>query len=85
VQSPVEQLLIELLFVYVAELKQLETTATDQNLIPEEIKSRLNSGNSCYHSVQNLFSSHHLSKNVKLKLYKNIILLVVCVGTKLGL
>jgi len=28
----------------------------DQNSIPEEIKSRLRSGNACYHSVQNLLS-----------------------------
>ncbi|PNF29998.1 hypothetical protein B7P43_G06210 [Cryptotermes secundus] len=30
---------------------------TDRNLIQEEIKRRLNLGNSCYHSVQNLLSS----------------------------
>jgi hypothetical protein len=40
----------------------------------EEIKSRLNSGNACYHSVQSLLSSHLLSRNVKVKIYKNIIL-----------
>jgi hypothetical protein len=34
--------------------KYLGTTLTDQNSIQEEIKSRLKSGNSCYHSVQNL-------------------------------
>jgi hypothetical protein len=60
-------------------------TVTDQNLIQEESKSRLNSGNSCYHSVQNLFSSRLLSENVKIKLYKNVILFVVYVGGKLGL
>jgi hypothetical protein len=32
-------------------------TVTNQNLIQEEIKRRLNSGNACYHSVQNLLSS----------------------------
>jgi hypothetical protein len=31
----------------------LGTTLTDQNYIHEEIKSGLNSGNVCYHSVQN--------------------------------
>jgi hypothetical protein len=30
---------------------------TKQNDIHDEIKSRLNSGNACYHSVQNLTSS----------------------------
>jgi hypothetical protein len=37
-------------------------TVTDQNLIQEEIKRRLNSGNACYHSVQNFLSSCLLSK-----------------------
>jgi glycerol-3-phosphate O-acyltransferase len=35
----------------VAKFKYLETTLTDQNCMQEEIKSRLNSGNTCYHSV----------------------------------
>jgi hypothetical protein len=49
-------------------------------LIQEEIKRRLNSGNACYHSVQNLLSSHLLSKNVKVRIYKTIILPVVLYG-----
>jgi hypothetical protein len=40
----------------------------------EEIKSRINSGNVCYHSVQSLLSSRLLSRNVKVKIYKTIIL-----------
>jgi hypothetical protein len=36
-------------------------------LIHEKIKSRLNSGNACYHSVQNLLSSRLLYKNVNIK------------------
>ena len=47
---------------------------TNQNCIPEEIKSRLRSGNACYHSVQNLLSSRLLSKNLKIKIYRIIIL-----------
>jgi hypothetical protein len=43
------------------------------------------SGNACYHSVQNLLPSHLLSKNVKIRIYKTINLLVVCMGAKLGL
>jgi hypothetical protein len=39
------------------------------NSIHEEIKSRLKSGNACYHSVQNLLCSSLLSKNVKVKIY----------------
>ena len=47
-------------FERVEEFKYLGTTLTKQNSIPEEIKSRLRSGNACYHSVQNLLSSRLL-------------------------
>jgi hypothetical protein len=45
------------LFENVAKFKYLEMTLTNQNDICDEIKNRLNSGNACYHSVQNLLSS----------------------------
>jgi hypothetical protein len=64
----------------VSQFKYLGTTVTNQNLIQEEIKRRLNSGNACYHSVQNLLSSRLLSKNVKVRIYKTVILLVVLYG-----
>ena len=51
------------------EFKYLGTTLTNQNSIAEEIKSRLKSGNACYHSVQNLLSSRLRSKNLKVKIY----------------
>jgi hypothetical protein len=44
-------------FERVEELKYLGTNVTDQNSIQEEIKSRLNLGNACYHSMQILLSS----------------------------
>jgi len=46
----------------VEEFKYLGITLTNRNSIAEEIKSRLRSGNACYHSVQNLLSSRLLSK-----------------------
>jgi len=53
---------------------------TNQNSMQEESKSRLKSGNACYHSVQNLLSSSLLSKNLTIKICKTIILPVVLYG-----
>jgi len=58
----------------------LGTILTNQNSVAEEIKSRLKSRNACYHLVQNLLSSRLLSKNLKIKIYKTIILPVVLYG-----
>jgi hypothetical protein len=51
----------------------LGTTVTNQNLIQDEIKRRLNSGDACYHSVQSLLSSPLLRENVKIRICKTII------------
>jgi len=64
----------------VEEFIYLGTTLTNQNSIQEEIKSRLKSGNACYHSMQNLLSSSLLSRNLKIKIYRTIILPVVLYG-----
>jgi hypothetical protein len=43
----------------------------------EEVKTRLNLRNACCHSLQNLLSSFHVSKNLKVKIHKIIIFHVV--------
>jgi len=58
------------------------TNLTNQNSIQEEIKGRLKSGNDCYHSVHNILSSSLLSRNLKIKLHRIIILPVVLYGCK---
>ena len=62
------------------QLKYLGTTLTNQNSIQEEIKGRLKSWNAYYYSVQNLLSSNLLWKNIKIKIYRTVILPVVLYG-----
>ena len=69
-------------FERVEKFIHLGRTLTDQNSIQEEIKSRLKSGNACNRSVQNLLSSSLLFKNLKIEIYRNIILPVVLYGSE---
>jgi hypothetical protein len=58
-------------FENVSQFMCLGMTVTNQNLIQEEIRRKLNSGSSCYHSVQNILSSLLLSKrNLNNRIYK---------------
>jgi len=66
----------------VEEFKYLGTTLTNQNSIQEEIRSRLKSGNACCHSVPNPLSSSLLSRNLKIKMYRTVILPVVLYGCR---
>ena len=56
----------------------LGTTLKSQNTFRGEIKSGLKSGIACYLSVQNLLSYSLLTKNIKINMYRSIILPVLC-------
>jgi len=64
-------------------LKYLGTNLINQNSIQEEITSRLKSGNACYFSVQNFLSSILPARNIKIKVYRSIILPVVLYGCEI--
>jgi len=61
-----------------AKVIYLGTIVTNKNLFQKEIKSRLNSGNATI--LFSLLSSRLLFKNLKIKIYKTIMLLVVLYG-----
>jgi len=67
-------------FERVEEFKYFGTTLENRNSIAEEIKSRLRSGSAYYYSVQNVLSSRLLSKDLKIKIYRNIIMPLVLYG-----
>ncbi|KAJ4448152.1 hypothetical protein ANN_10165 [Periplaneta americana] len=67
-------------FEEVEKFKYLGATVTNINDTREEIKHRINMENACYYSVEKLSSSSPLSKNLKVRIYKIVILLVVLYG-----
>ena len=67
-------------FEKVEKLKYLGITVTNTN---EEIKRRINMGNTCYYSLEKILSSHLLSEKLKVNTYKTIILPVVLTGCEI--
>ena len=57
-------------FENVEKLRYLGVTVTNTNDIGEEIKRRINMGNSCYYSLEKILSSRQISKKLKVKTYK---------------
>jgi hypothetical protein len=62
------------------DIVQMFGNDSNKSMIEVQINRRWNSGNACYHSVQNLLSSRLMSKNIKIRIYKTIILPVVLYG-----
>ena len=60
--------------------RYIGVTVTNTNDIREEIKRRINMGNAYYYSLEKILSSRLLSKKLKVKTYKTIILPVVLYG-----
>jgi len=66
-------------FESVEKFKYLGRISTNQNSIQEELTSRMKSGNVCYRSMQNLLFTSLLSRNIKNKIDRSLIFLVVFV------
>ena len=71
-------------FENVRKFRYLGVTVRNTNDISEEIKCRINMGNACYYSLEKILSSSLLSKKLKVKTCKTIILPVVLNGCGLG-
>ncbi|KAJ4439255.1 hypothetical protein ANN_07375 [Periplaneta americana] len=70
----------DLSFEEVEQFKYLGAKVTNINDTREKIKRTINMGNACNYSVEKLLSSSLLSKNLKVRIYKTVILPVVLYG-----
>ena len=66
----------------VQKLKYQGVTVTNTNDIHEEIKRRINMGNTCYYSPDKILSSRLFCNKLKVNTYKIIILPVVLYGSE---
>ncbi|KAJ4432167.1 hypothetical protein ANN_20783 [Periplaneta americana] len=73
----------DLSFEEVEKFKYLGETVTNINDNREEIKRRINMGDACYYSVKKLLSSSLLSKELKVRIYKTVILPVILYGCEI--
>jgi len=64
----------------VNKFKYLGAYVTSKNEVAEEINSRLVSGNASFYSVQKLLTSRLISRILKLKIYRTVILSVILYG-----
>jgi hypothetical protein len=60
--------------------RYLGMSLVNKNNVQGGINRKLNSGNACYHSVQNVLFSSLPSKNINITIYKTLILPVVLYG-----
>jgi hypothetical protein len=72
-------------FERLEQFKYFGTALTNLNSIQDDIKSRLKSRNACYHSMQHLVSYSLLYKDTNIKIYRTVIVLLFCMGVRLGL
>jgi hypothetical protein len=70
------------LFEKVEDFIYLGTVLTNNFFFQEAFKGRLKPGNICYQSVQNPLSFSLLFKNIKIKIYRTMILSVILYGCK---
>ena len=68
------------MFENMEKFKYLGVTITNTNDIRKQVERRINVGNECYYSLENILSFCLLSKKLKVNTYKTIILLVVLYG-----
>jgi hypothetical protein len=69
-------------FEVVDEFKYVGTLTNIKNSIPEEIKRRIVAANRSYYGLNKIFKSKHLTWRTKIRLYKNLIRLVITYGSE---
>jgi len=66
----------------VNKFRYLGAYVTSKHEVTEEIKIGLESGNECFYSVQKLLTSRLISRKLKLKIYRTVVLPLIIYGCK---